>query len=421
MTEPKRILILTADAGFGHRSAANAVGLALEEICSGNCKIDIVNPMEDKRAPFFLRESGSDYDKIIRNMPELYRLGYETSDAPVPTALVESAMVVLLYEVMRDVIKTYRPDAILTTYPFYQAAVNAVFAISRVYIPFFTIVTDLATVHRVWFNKGVDACLVPTQQVAELAQANGLLPEKIQVTGLPVHPDTAREKRSKPAIREALGWNPDLTTILAVGSRRVEGLMDALQVINHFSLPLQLTVVAGKDEDLYHQLALIDWHLPAVHLYEYSSIVPTMMHASDALVCKAGGLIVTEGLACGLPMMLVDVIPGQEEGNAAYVTDWGAGDLALTPLQMLETLSHWMADGGKLLNERAARAAALGKPEAAYTVAALLWQAAQHGPVNRRGQRIAERPSLVQLLSRNHVRWQERISSVTSTPPAEQE
>ncbi|MBN1583472.1 MAG: hypothetical protein JXA89_22370 [Anaerolineae bacterium] len=31
MSDGKRIVILTADAGFGHRSAANAVALALQE------------------------------------------------------------------------------------------------------------------------------------------------------------------------------------------------------------------------------------------------------------------------------------------------------------------------------------------------------------------------------------------------------
>jgi 1,2-diacylglycerol 3-beta-galactosyltransferase len=44
--------------------------------------------------------------------------------------------------------------------------------------------------------------------------------------------------------------------------------------------------------------------------------MPTMMRAADAIICKAGGLTVTESLACGLPLLLTDVIPGQETGNA---------------------------------------------------------------------------------------------------------
>ncbi len=411
MNDKKRILILTADAGFGHRSAANAVAAALEEIDGEGCEIEILNPLEDRRAPFFLRDSGSDYDKMVRSMPELYKLGYEASDSAVPTALVETALVVMLFEIMRDIVKTYQPDAILTTYPLYQAPMTAVFTVQRMYVPFFTVVTDLVTVHRLWFHRQVDACLVPNHLVADLAMNNGMPFGKIRVTGLPVNPEVVRESRSKPEIRADLGWRPDLTTILAVGSRRVERLVDAIHVINHFGAPLQLSVVAGKDEEMYRELVGMDWHLPSVHLYEYSDIVPTMMHASDALVCKAGGLIVTEALACGLPLMLVDVIPGQETGNADYVLQGGAADLALDPVAMLETLAHWTVDGGRGLHMRADNAARLGKPHAAYQVAELLYAAAEHGPYDRRKKRIAGRPSLIETLRRNNVEWRERIKA----------
>jgi 1,2-diacylglycerol 3-beta-galactosyltransferase len=409
MADQKRILILTADAGFGHRSAANAVAAALEEMGEDRYQIDVVNPLEDKRAPFFLRDVGSDYDKIIRNVPELYRFGYDASDATVPAALIESAMVVLLFEIMRDVVRQYKPDAILSTYPLYQSPLTAVFAIGRMYIPLLTVVTDLVTVHRIWFHKNVDACLVATDQVAELARQSGLATDKVIVTGLPVHPDIIRETRTPEQVRADLGWRADMVTLLAVGSRRVENLISALRVVNHFGAPLQLAVVAGKDEELYHELVSMEWHLPAVHLYEFSKDIPSMMHASDAVICKAGGLIVTESLACGKPMMLIDVIPGQETGNADYVIQGGAADMAMTPLEVLEVLSHWIQNDGALLTERAANAARLGQPEAAYRTANLVMAAAQRGPVSRRRRKIEGRTTLVDLLNKNHVRWEDNF------------
>ncbi|MEJ5201228.1 MAG: hypothetical protein WHV66_03245, partial [Anaerolineales bacterium] len=75
----KRILILTADAGFGHRSAANAVAAALHELYGDACQVEIENPLEDKRTPAFLRETQSDYDRIVREMPDLYRVGFGAS------------------------------------------------------------------------------------------------------------------------------------------------------------------------------------------------------------------------------------------------------------------------------------------------------------------------------------------------------
>jgi 1,2-diacylglycerol 3-beta-galactosyltransferase len=407
MTDTKRVLILTADAGFGHRSAANAVAEAMEENWGECCKIDVVNPLEDKRTPFFLRDVGSDYDKMVRNMPELYKFGYDASDFMVPTALMESALVVFLYEIMRDVVKLYRPDAILTTYPLYQAPIAAVFTVSRMSIPFITVVTDLITVHRIWFNKNTDACLVPTSVVASLAEANGIHPQRIQVTGMPVYPKFVKETRTPDEVRIDLGWQPNLTTLLAVGSRRVDRLEDTINVINHFGAPLQLAVVAGNDKKLYHDLESMTWHLPAIHLYEFSSQIADMMHASDAVICKAGGLIVTESLACGRPMMLVDVIPGQETGNAEYVLQNGAADLAESPVEALEVLAHWTSDNNRLLKLRAKNAANLGRPKAAYEIADIFWRAAQHGPVSRKGRHSAGRPGLVQLLQRNNVHWQD--------------
>ncbi len=105
-SDPKQILILTADAGFGHRSAANAIAASLEQKYGGLVNVEIVNPLADKRTPFFLRDSQSDYDKIVRNMPELYRMGYKSSDALLPTAILESSLTVLLFEVMLDMLKS---------------------------------------------------------------------------------------------------------------------------------------------------------------------------------------------------------------------------------------------------------------------------------------------------------------------------
>ncbi|WP_299025089.1 glycosyltransferase [uncultured Thermanaerothrix sp.] len=404
MDSPKRIVILTADAGFGHRSAANAVAAALQERYGAQCEVHILNPLEDKRVPFILRESQADYDILVRKAPELYRLGFEVSDATLPSVVVEGALTVMLFEVLWDLVREYRPDAILTTYPLYQAPLTAVFTISRRFVPLLTVITDLVTVHRLWFHDRVDYCLVPTQAVYDLALEYGLTPEKVRLTGIPVHPRFAQEKRPKVEIRHTLGWHPDLFTVMAVGSRRVSGLMEMLHVLNHFGAPLQVVVVAGKDEELYADLQQMEWHVPAF-LYQYVTEMPTFMHAADLLVSKAGGLTVTEALASGLPMVLIDVIPGQETGNMQYVVENGAGDWAEQPLQFLEVLAHLLQNDRALLRQRAESARRLGRPFAAYEVAELIWEAAQAGPVHKTASKLAGRRSLLDLLRLNQVHW----------------
>lgn len=398
MENPKRILILTADVGFGHRSAANAVAAALVEKYSERVVVDIANPMDDERTPAVLRDSQTDYDRLVREMPEVYRLRYELSDAALPSSLLESAVTVMLYGVMQDCVRRYRPDVIVTTHPMYPAPLAAVNAVNRTNIPWFTVITDLGQVHRIWFNPASDLLLVPTRTVRDLALENNVAEEKIVVTGIPVNPALAHEKRSPQEIRAELGWRPDMTTGLIVGSKRVKNLEGVLHILNHAGFPVQYAVAAGGDREFYQQLQVEEWH-GIFHLYNYVENMPAMMRASDFIICKAGGLIVTESLAGGLPVMLVDVTPGQEEGNAAYILANGAGDRAATPLAALEILCHWLADGGALLRERAQAARTLGRPESAYTIADYVWAAAERGPLPIPESRQSFLPRLLNLLS----------------------
>ncbi|MDD5370469.1 MAG: glycosyltransferase [Anaerolineaceae bacterium] len=405
MSDRKIILVLYADAGFGHRTAANAVAAALQEKYAETCQVELINPLDDRRTPLMLRDSQADYDHMVRRLPEIYKLGYQASDASVPSTLVESGLILLLFEVMRDLVKRYHPDAIVTTYPLYMAPLDAVFTIGRTRTPLVTVVTDLATVHRLWFNDSVDYCLVPTARVYDLAIDAGLLPEQVHITGIPVSPDLVTETRLPEEIRIALGWRPDLTTLLAVGGRRVDGLTEALHVINHSGMPIQLVVVAGGDEVLYHQLQQMQWHA-VTHLYNYAGNMPELLHAADLVMCKAGGLIITESLACGRPLLLIDAIPGQEKGNADYVVEAGAADLGQDPIAVLETLYHWLEHGGALLAQRAQAARALGRPQAAYEVADYAFAAAQRGPVRKSRRPTASgRDRLEGLLNTNKIEY----------------
>ena len=234
----------------------------------------LINPLEDKRTPFFLRDSQSDYDQIVKQAPELYKLGYDASDNLIPSAIADSALVLLLYEVMHDLVDTYKPDAIVTTYPLYQSALEAVFVIDRQFVPLYTVVTDLSTVHRIWFHKAATACLVPNQTVFDLAVASNLDPQKVIITGIPVSPRLNQETRSRAEIRRELGWDEKRVTILAVGSKRVDRLVETAETLNHSGYPVQLAVAAGKDAVLYENMKAIDWHIPA-YLYEYVSNMPS--------------------------------------------------------------------------------------------------------------------------------------------------
>ncbi len=399
MQTKKKVLILTLDAGFGHRSAANAVAAALHDKYPDCCNVKVVNPLDEQDSPLFKRLSQDEYDRFVRILPpELYKLGYETTDNLIPALIAETSLVVILYDIMREMVKKYKPDAILTTNPVYQSPTLQYFDLTGIRIPFFTAVTDMVTAHRLWFNRHVDGIMVPNQQTYDLAVSYKFPPRKVHVTGIPVNPKIGNEKRSKSSIRKVLGLDQGRFTILAVGSKRVTNLIPALNALNHFGGALQLIVVSGKDDDLFTELQRTEWHVP-VKIYNFATNMAELLNASDCVMTKAGGLIVTETMAAGLPMILIDVIQGQEIGNADYVISSGAADLAVEPINVLEVMTHWLENGRKLYQERKICARRIGKPDSAYLVAELLMRAAERGPVIRKNTAERIRRGVVRALT----------------------
>lgn len=139
----KKILILTADYGYGHRSTANAVTQALREMHGQECKVEIVNPLDDPRAPAFLHENQNDYDRLVREMPDLYKVGYQIGDTQFISRVLNTTWTVMLFNVLRGIIREKQPDVIVCTYLYFQGILSAVFASEKRHIPLLTIVTDL--------------------------------------------------------------------------------------------------------------------------------------------------------------------------------------------------------------------------------------------------------------------------------------
>jgi len=382
----KRILIITADAGFGHRRAAVALCQALLELCGAEpamkgsirllCQPQVINPLDAPGVPRLLRGTQSEHDQFARSLSGIYGRIWHASRARLLSEVIGAGLARILGEVFCNLLDQYQPDVIVSTYPLYHTALAAAFALRRCHIPVVTVVTDLGLVHRLWFHPVADACLVATETVRQQAIAFGMPSERIHLCGIPILPAFMKEQRAAHILRAELGWQTELTTILAVGSRRVPHLAEFISALNHSGLPIQLVVVAGGDEELFRALHEIEWKLP-VRLYNWVEQMPVMLHAADCVVSKAGGLILAESLACGLPVLLVDVMPDQETGNVEYVLQNGAGDLASSPEELVVTLRRWLENGSELLHQRAERARSLGRPLAASQAAELIWRIAQ--------------------------------------------
>jgi 1,2-diacylglycerol 3-beta-galactosyltransferase len=388
MLPKKKILILTADAGFGHRSAATAIAAAIPDNCGPSYECQILNPVDDPRAPEFIHKSQVDYNWTVRKHPRVYRLSYQISDSNPASTVVQEFIADLMIPLFQNILKTYRPDAVISTYLLYNTALHTALRRNNMDVPFFVVITDLADVHHLWLQPGPDKFFVPTEEVQREAILNDVPAQDILVTGLPVDPRIMHEKRNRTALRQSLGWNPDLMTILAVGSRHVRDLFSKLEVINTFDAPVQLVIVAGGNNALFHMARAADWNIPVL-CYDYVRNLPQMLHAADVVITKAGGVITSEALACGLPIIFTEAIPGQETGNVEYVCEHFAGVMAKTPGDLKETLSAWIKNDQTDLAQFARNAKALGKPDAAYQMASEVWKA-----ISERDRRRLEKNSL---------------------------
>lgn len=119
-----------------------------------------------------------------------------------------------------------------------------------------------------------------------------------------------------------------LVSFGATGLRGMQNLALIRHLIDNACHSLHLTLVAGKNVDLQETfLTLRDRsiHKDQIAVYGLVQDMANLMMASHLLVGKPGGLTVTEARHLGLPVAIVDTLPGQEDFNCNAVVIENAG------------------------------------------------------------------------------------------------
>ena len=95
------------------------------------------------------------------------------------------------------------------------------------------------------------------------------------------------------------------------------------------------------------------------------------LRCADIVVGKAGPGTIAEATCCGAPLVLTSFVPGQEKGNAEFVTGAGAGVYAPRPRQLAAEIGRLRRDPGALAAMRDA-SVRVGRPGAATDIARFL-------------------------------------------------
>ena len=130
-----------------------------------------------------------------------------------------------------------------------------------------------------------------------------------------------------------------------------------------------LVIAAGRNETLLSELAdLQPGHTLGMRLLGYVDYMDSLITASDLVVTKAGGLITSEVLARGVPLVVIDPILGQEEWNADFVVNSGAGVQLRMAASVPDAVCRLIC-APHLLTQMREAAAHAGRPRAAMAIA----------------------------------------------------
>jgi UDP-N-acetylglucosamine:LPS N-acetylglucosamine transferase len=128
----------------------------------------------------------------------------------------------------------------------------------------------------------------------------------------------------------ALGLDNNKKTLLVAASgMRSTTISKTIRQLQATILDAQVIVVTGRDKILYDKLKTNFG--PTIHLVDWTNEMPKFILASDLIITKAGGSTVMECIGAQKPVIICKIIPGQEEGNAEYITKHHLGVVALEP------------------------------------------------------------------------------------------
>ncbi|MFN8524956.1 MAG: glycosyltransferase [Chloroflexota bacterium] len=358
--------IITSRVGGGHLSVAQALADAFRG--PSPTPVDVwVDDLYVNLARFPASKFPSAYALMTRRFPRLWRAVFERTNRPPGPKRLELLADPVGGPAAQALIERRRPHVVVSVLP----GVNGFLAraIARAGLPtrLEVVITDWADVHLGWVSAGVDHFCVPTEAAARTCRVVGVTEWAIDVVGYPVRlPFTLATSRAE--ARQRLGLKPRGFLILTMagteGSARAVAHIESLLETR---LDAEIAVLCGRNAGLKRRVEGLRASDP-VRVLNFVEDTWDWMAAADLLITKPGGSTLAEAFARALPAILIDPLPGQEEGNVRYTVSRGAAELATSPshLATLARELRWAEPRRRLI---AQRAAALSRPDAANRAA----------------------------------------------------
>ncbi len=361
----KKVLILTTGFGEGHNSAARSLREALELVLP-EAQIEVLDLFESPygRLNTLVKKA---HLGVVRYAPTLWQGIYSLLDH---ASFADSGIggLTRLRVALGEVLRVTQPDCVVSTYPAYAAIIKELFR-DHCEKPFrfVTIVTDSISVNAAWHRASSDVFVVANEPTAAVLRAAGADAASIHPLGSPVSSQFAAPE-SVP-----LPLNEDgpikLLYVINHGKKKYGKVLDRLLENDR----VHLTITTGRDPELKAELQdrFRDYR-DRVQVLGWTNQMPALMLSHHALIGKAGGAIVQEAIAARCPLIINQIIPGQETGNARLVEQLGLGAVAERNREVPELIADAFGKRAKLWHEWRANLAKVSRPDDALRIAELV-------------------------------------------------
>lgn len=209
----------------------------------------------------------------------------------------------------RRLLNQMQPALVLTTHPFATALASSMKRRGQLQAPLIATIADWGYQPFCWFPE-VDHYLAPSERHRVAMIASGVPATGVSVSGPLVAPEFYARISQRDA-RQRLGLPSEKTIVLVMSGAwafRLEEMI--LPLLASKEICLVVLIGSQNSEPLKASVERAGGHV--IHFLHDPSLY---FHASDLIITKPGGMTPAESLATGLPMLLVNPLPGHEENN----------------------------------------------------------------------------------------------------------
>lgn len=355
----KTVLILTAGFGEGHNAASRNLAVALQARNPG-ARVEVHDVFNEAYGWLNLRVRDA-YLAAINHTPGLWKVVFGLLDRP---SLLGNGIGIFgrAARHLDALIREMEPDVIVSTYPGYGHLIDFLRRNGKTHsAKIVTLVTDSITINSAWYRPPSDLLCVPNRATADVLLKAGVARDRLRVTGFPVAPVF-----QQPSTRvDAAPWN--VLYMVNSSHHRAPNIVRELIKVPHIAL----TVTAGRDAKLETQLRALsrEGGVP-LEVHGWVKNISELICRSHVLISKAGGATVQEALAACTPMVITQVVPGQEEGNSQLLVESGCGELAVSPKLIAQAVARLFANDGEVYRARRDACIPLSEPRSSELASA---------------------------------------------------